>query len=51
MLSLDAASLETIISNYLKGITEAEDLVETLRMFGKKSEDLGITFVEEDAYG
>lgn len=51
MLSLDAASLETIISNYLKGITEAEDLVETLKMFGKKSEDLGITLVDEDAYG
>ena len=42
MLSLDAASLETVISNYLKDITEAEDFVETLKMFGKKPEDLGI---------
>ena len=42
MLSLDAASLETVISNYLDGITEAEDFVETLKMFGKKPEDLGI---------
>jgi len=48
MLSLDAASLETVISNYLDGITEAEDFVETLKMFGKKPEDLGITLVGED---
>ncbi len=51
MLSLDAASLETVISNYLKGITEAEDFVETLKMFGKQPEDLGIFLVDENEYG
>jgi len=51
LLSLDAASLETVISNYLGGITEAEDFVETLKMFGKKPEDLGITLVDENEYG
>lgn len=51
ILSLDAASLETVISNYLDGITEAEDFVETLKMFGKNPEDLGITIVDENGYG
>ncbi len=48
MLSLDAASLETVISNYLKAITEAEDFVETLKMFGKKPGDLGITLIANE---
>ncbi|MEA4863885.1 MAG: ImmA/IrrE family metallo-endopeptidase [Sphaerochaeta sp.] len=51
ILSLDAASLETIISNYHDGITEAEDLVETLRMFDKSPEDLGVTVMDETSDG
>ncbi len=50
LLSLDAASLETVISNYTDGITEAEDFLKTLKMFGKKPADLGITLVEENGY-
>lgn len=41
-ISLDATSLETIISNYSNDIIEAEDFVETLKVFGKKPKDLGI---------
>ncbi|MDY0290280.1 MAG: hypothetical protein RBR15_15745 [Sphaerochaeta sp.] len=50
-ISLDAASLEVVLSNYSNGSIEAEDFVETLKMFGKKPGDLGIILADKDAYG
>lgn len=47
-ISLDTVSLETVISNYSNGIIEAEDFVETLKMFGKKPEDLGIPIIDKN---